>query len=201
MTAATTRTQGTARRTLHPPRSAAERLGTRVPRAWLVTGALLPLVLLAAWGAFVLAGAPSGARIGSVAPAFAAADLDGSPVRLADLRGRPVIVNFWASWCADCVEEFPLLASALAEHEAEELAVVGIVFRDNSEAARRFMARMGAAWPAAMDPGEEIAEAYGIYGPPETFFIDAEGVVVARQFGALSRDDLDRHLTRLLAKE
>lgn len=201
MTAATTRTQGTARRTLHPPRSAAERLGTRVPRAWLVTGALLPLVLLAAWGVFVVAGAPSGARIGSVAPAFAAADLDGNPVRLADLRGRPVIVNFWASWCADCVEEFPLLASALAEHEAEELAVVGIVFRDNSEAARRFMARMGAAWPAAMDPGEEIAEAYGIYGPPETFFIDAEGVVVARQFGALSRDDLDRHLTRLLAKE
>lgn len=201
MTAATTGTQGTARRTLHPPGSAAERLGTRVPRAWLVLGALLPVVLLAAWGGFALAGAPAGARIGSAAPAFAAADLDGNPVRLADLRGRPVIVNFWASWCADCVEEFPLLATALHEHEAEGLAVVGIVFRDNSEAARRFMARMGAAWPAAMDPGEEIAESYGIYGPPETFFIDADGVVVARQFGALSADDLDRHLTRLLAKE
>lgn len=201
MTAATTGTRGTARRTLHPPRSAAERLGTRVPRAWLVTGALLPLVLFGAWGAFLLADPPSGARVGTTAPAFAAADLDGNPVRLADLRGRPVIVNFWASWCADCVEEFPLLATALDEHEADGLAVVGIVFRDNSEAARRFMARMGAAWPAAMDPGEEIAEAYGIYGPPETFFIDADGVVVARQFGALSGDDLDRHLSRLLAKE
>jgi cytochrome c biogenesis protein CcmG/thiol:disulfide interchange protein DsbE len=52
-----------------------------------------------------------------------------------------------------------------------------------------------------MDPGEEVAQAYGIYGPPETFFIDAEGIVVARQVGPLSGDDLDRHLARLLAKE
>jgi cytochrome c biogenesis protein CcmG/thiol:disulfide interchange protein DsbE len=201
MTAATTRSHGTARRTLHPPRAAAERFGTRVPRAWLVVGAVLPLVLLAAWVAFALSGGSSGARIGTEAPAFAAADLEGNPLRLADLRGRPVIVNFWASWCGPCVDEFPLLREAAAAHEADGLAVVGIVFRDNSEAARRFMARMGAAWPAAMDPGEEIAEAYGIYGPPETFFIDADGVVVARQFGVLSRADLDRHLDRLLAKE
>jgi len=201
MTAATTRSHGSARRTLRPPRSAAERLGTRVPRAWLVVGALLPLLLIGAWGALAFSRAPAGARIGTPAPAFAAADLDGNPVRLADLRGRPVIVNFWASWCGPCVDEFPLLREAAAAHQADGLAVVGIVFRDNSEAARRFMARMGAGWPAAMDPGEEIAEAYGIYGPPESFFIDADGVVVARQFGALSRDDLDRHLTRLLAKE
>jgi len=201
MTAATTRTHGSARRTLHPARSAAERLGTRVPRAWLVVGALLPLVLIGALAALALSRAPAGARIGSTAPAFAAADLDGNPLRLADLRGRPVIVNFWASWCGPCVDEFPLLREAAAAHEAEGLAVVGIVFRDNSEAARRFMARMDAGWPAAMDPGEEIAEAYGIYGPPETFFIDADGVVVARQFGALSREDLNQHLSRLLAKE
>jgi cytochrome c biogenesis protein CcmG/thiol:disulfide interchange protein DsbE len=201
MTAATTRPHGSARRTLHPPRTAAERLGSRVPRGWLVAGALVPLLLLGAWGALVLSRGAGGASIGSQAPAFAVADLDGNPLRLADLRGRPVIVNFWASWCGPCVDEFPLLREAAAAHEADGLAVVGIVFRDNSEAARRFMARMGAGWPAAMDPGEEIAQDYGIYGPPETFFIDAEGVVVARQFGALSRDDLDRHVDRLLAKE
>jgi cytochrome c biogenesis protein CcmG/thiol:disulfide interchange protein DsbE len=172
-----------------------------VPRGWLVAGALVPLLLLGAWGALVLSRGAGGASIGSQAPAFAVADLDGNPLRLADLRGRPVIVNFWASWCGPCVDEFPLLREAAAAHEADGLAVVGIVFRDNSEAARRFMARMGAGWPAAMDPGEEIAQDYGIYGPPETFFIDAEGVVVARQFGALSRDDLDRHVDRLLAKE
>jgi cytochrome c biogenesis protein CcmG/thiol:disulfide interchange protein DsbE len=63
------------------------------------------------------------------------------------------------------------------------------------------MRRMGASWPAAMDPGEGVAQSYGIYGPPETFFIDAEGIVVARQIGPLGRDDLDRHLSQLLAKE
>jgi cytochrome c biogenesis protein CcmG/thiol:disulfide interchange protein DsbE len=200
MTAATTGTRGSARRTLHAPRSAAERLGTRVPRGWLIVGALLPLVLLGAWAALALSRGPSGASIGTTAPAFAVADLDGNPLRLEDLRGRPVIVNFWASWCGPCVDEFPLLRDAAARHGTDDLALVGIVFRDNSEAARRFMVRMGAGWPAAMDPGEEIAEAYGIYGPPETFFIDAEGVVVARQIGVLSRGDLDRHLSRLLGE-
>jgi cytochrome c biogenesis protein CcmG/thiol:disulfide interchange protein DsbE len=201
MTAATTRTEGSARRTLHPPTTAAERLGTRLPRWWLVVAALLPLVLLVGWGTFILSRGATGARVGSEAPAFALADLDGNPLRLEDLRGRPVIVNFWASWCGPCVDEFPLLRQARDRHAAEGLAVVGIVFRDNSEAARAFMQRMGATWQAAMDPGEETAERFGIYGPPETFFIDADGIVVARQIGTLSRDDLDRHLSRLLAKE
>lgn len=175
-------------------------LGRRLPRRWLVMAALLPLVLLAGWGAWMVArdAAPAGARIGSVAPDFALADLEGNPVRLADLRGRPVIVNFWASWCGPCVEEFPLLQDAMAMHEAEGLAVVGIVFRDTSDGARDFMARMGAAWPAAMDPGEAVADGYGIFGPPETFFIGADGVVAARQIGQLSAADLHRHLARIL---
>jgi cytochrome c biogenesis protein CcmG/thiol:disulfide interchange protein DsbE len=203
MTAATTGSGGSARRILHPsPGRAAERLGTRLPRAWLVLAALLPLILLAGWMALNLARDPrSGASIGSQAPEFAVADLDGNPIRLADLRGRPVIVNFWASWCGPCVDEFPLLNEAAARHRGDGLAMVGIVFRDNSEAARAFMRRMGAGWPAAMDPGEEIAERYGIYGPPETFFIDPDGVVAARQIGPLSRSDLERHLSSILTKE
>ena len=198
----TTGTRGSSRRTLHPA-GAAERIGTRLPRAWLVVAAALPLIILAAWGA-LLASRETGTRgasIGSEAPDFALADLDGNPVRLADLRGRPVIVNFWASWCGPCVDEFPVLQAAVDQHAGDGLAVVGVVFRDNSEAARAFMARMGAAWPAAMDPGEDIAERYGIFGPPESFFIDADGIVVARQIGALSRSDMERHLSGLFAEE
>ena len=63
------------------------------------------------------------------------------------------------------------------------------------------MQRMGAEWPAAMDPGEEIAERYGIYGPPETFFIGPDGVVAARQIGPLTGADLERHLNSILTKE
>jgi cytochrome c biogenesis protein CcmG/thiol:disulfide interchange protein DsbE len=112
-----------------------------------------------------------------------------------------VIVNFWASWCGPCVDEFPVLQQAVDAHADEGLTVVGVVFRDNSEAARDFMRRMGATWPAAMDPGEDTAERYGIYGPPESFFIDADGTVVARQIGPLSRSDLERHLSGMLAEE
>ena len=131
-----------------------------------------------------------GAAIGAAAPDFAVADLDGNPLRLADLRGRPVIVNFWASWCGPCVEEFPLLQRALDEHRADGLAVVGIVFDDRSEAARAFLRRMGTAWPAAMDPNAAVAGAYGVSAPPASFFIDREGRVAGRQLGQLSSDDL-----------
>lgn len=178
-----------------------ERRLRSLPRSWLVIGAVLPLILLAGWMAVLMARSSAtavGAHIGQPAPEFALADLDGHPLRLSDLRGRPVIVNFWASWCGPCVEEFPMLRAAAQRHEVDGLAVVGIVFRDNSEAARGFMDRMGASWPAAMDPGEQVAQAFGIYGPPETFFIDANGIVRGRQIGQLNAADLERQLAQAL---
>jgi cytochrome c biogenesis protein CcmG/thiol:disulfide interchange protein DsbE len=172
-----------------------------LPQRWLVIGAVMPLLLLVGWAAVLVArSSPAGgAQIGQPAPDFALADLNGNPIRLADLRGRPVIVNFWASWCGPCVEEFPLLRSAQAAHRADGLTVLGVVFRDNSEAARAFMARMDAVWPAAMDPGEQVAQQYGIHGPPESFFIDSAGVVRGRQIGQLSASDLERQLALILA--
>jgi cytochrome c biogenesis protein CcmG/thiol:disulfide interchange protein DsbE len=174
---------------------------SRLPFPYLVTSAVLPLILLALLIGRLTLGAAPAPLIGSAAPDFALADLDGNPVRLADLRGRPVIVNFWASYCASCVEEFPLLKSALAEHKADGLAVVGIVFQDRSEAARAFMSRMGATWPAAMDSTGEVAQAYGIFAPPESFFIDREGRIAGLQIGELSRADLARQLQTIVGKE
>ena len=173
----------------------------RLPRGWLVAAAIIPLLLLAAWGGAAMIRLDAGGRIGTVAPDFALVDLDGDPVRLADLRGRPVIVNFWASWCAPCVEEFPLLREAAETHAADGLALVGIVYQDRSEAARDFMARFGAEWPAVMDPGGAVAARYGIYGPPETFFIDRSGVITARQIGGLSASDLERKLAVIIDEE
>jgi cytochrome c biogenesis protein CcmG, thiol:disulfide interchange protein DsbE len=176
------------------------RLGA-LPRRWLIVGALMPLLVLAAWALLLANRSPSasGAQIGLAAPDFALTNLTGEPVRLSDLRGRPVIVNFWASWCGPCVEEFPLLQSAQAAHQADGLTVIGVVFRDNSEAARAFMQRMGASWAAAMDPGEQVAQGFGIHAPPETFFIDRDGVVRGRQIGQLTGADLQRQLALILA--
>lgn len=163
-----------------------------------------PLVLVAILGSLWVAGAgllTPALRVGDRAPQFALADLDGRPVRLSDYAGRPVIVNFWASWCLDCVEEFPLLAEALDAHEGEGLVVIGIVYRDRSEAARAFADQLGATWPLVMDPGEAVARAYGVFGPPESWLIGGDGVVVGRQIGPFTREGLEAQLDRLLSAD
>lgn len=175
----------------------------RLPLRHLVVAAVLPLILLAllAVALLVRGTASSPTAIGGRAPDFTLADLDGNPVRLADLRGRPVIVNFWASSCPPCIEEFPLLRQAVERHADEGLVVVGIVYRDGSEAARDFMARNGGTWVAAMDPGERVAQAYGVLGPPETFFIGRDGTIVARQFGQFSAASLDEKVAAIIGEE
>ena len=175
----------------------------RLPLRHLVVAAVLPLMVLAliAAGLLLRGTGASPTAIGSLAPAFSLTDLDGTPIHLADLRGRPVIVNFWASWCMPCVEEFPLLRDAAERHEADGLLVVGIVYRDRSEAAREFMARNGGTWSAAMDPDERVAEAYGILGPPETFFIGRDGTIVARQLGQFTAASLDEKVAAIIGEE
>ena len=175
----------------------------RLPYRYLVIAATLPFILLALLGILLLARVPasSPAAQGSVAPDFSLADLDGNPIRLSDLRGRPVVLNFWASWCGPCVEEFPLLREAAVRHAADGLVVIGVVFQDRSEAARDFMARNGATWQAAMDPGERVASAYGILGPPETFFIDRDGTIEARHIGQFSAGSLESKLADIIHEE
>jgi cytochrome c biogenesis protein CcmG/thiol:disulfide interchange protein DsbE len=175
----------------------------RLPLRHLVVAAVLPLLLLAlvAAGLLLRGTGVSPTAIGRPAPDFSLTDLDGNQIHLADLRGRPVIVNFWASWCMPCVEEFPLLREAAERHEAGGLVVIGIVYRDRSEAARAFMARNGGTWAAAMDPDERVAEAYGILGPPETFFIGRDGKIVARQLGQFTAASLDEKVAAIIGEE
>jgi len=159
----------------------------------LLAGAL---VLAWAGGAGLLTPA---LRVGDQAPDFALADLDGREVRLGDYAGQVVLVNFWASWCLDCVEEFPLLSAAIRGHAEDGLAVVGIVYRDRSEAARAFAEQFDATWPLAMDPGERVARAYGVFGPPESWLIGADGRVASRQIGPYTEAELEAELERVLA--
>lgn len=174
----------------------------RLPRWYYAAAAIAPFLVLLVCGAVLLPRpAPTLARVGEPAPAFVLTGLDGNPLSLGDLRGRPVIVKFWASSCVPCIDEFPLLTSAAAAHEEDRLAVVGIVVRDSPGAAREFLARMGATWPSAMDPGDAVARQYGIIGPPDSFFINRDGIVVSRQIGPLSAADLERRLAGILGEE
>jgi cytochrome c biogenesis protein CcmG/thiol:disulfide interchange protein DsbE len=183
--------------------TAAARRGLNLRRlglGHLIAALIAPLLLAALLGAYLVARTPAvpPTAIGDTAPDFAVADLDGNPIRLADLRGRPVVINFWASWCGPCVEEFPLLRDAAARHADAGLIVIGIVWDDRSEAARDFMARNGATWAAAMDPGQRVSRDYGILGPPETYFVGRDGIIKARQIGQISAASLDEKLAVII---
>jgi cytochrome c biogenesis protein CcmG, thiol:disulfide interchange protein DsbE len=175
----------------------------RLPRRFLVYAALLPFVILGAAGFALFLRGPtvSPTTIGSVAPDFSLVDLDGNPVHLADLRGQPVIVNFWASWCGPCVDEFPLLQAIAEEHADDGLVVLGIVYKDRSEAARAFMQQNGGTWQALMDPDERVAQAYNIFGPPETYFVGRDGTIVARHIGQLTAASLDAKVAAIMEEE
>jgi cytochrome c biogenesis protein CcmG, thiol:disulfide interchange protein DsbE len=136
------------------------------------------------------------AGVGSVAPAFEAGTLDGASVRLAESRGKPVVLNFWASWCAPCRKEFPLLRAALERHR--DLAAIGVVFQDVESDARSFAREQRATWPLASDPDGSLAHAYGVRAIPQTFFITADGQIASRLFGFTSNDALERQLTKIL---
>ena len=136
--------------------------------------------------------------VGRPAPAFDLQALDGGRLSLADLRGSPVVLNFWASWCIPCREEAPLLTAAAADYGARGLRVVGVVYQDSAESARDFMARYGQTYPGLLDPDGRTAIDYGVFGIPETFFIDASGIVRSRQVGAVNADDLGRQIQGIL---
>ena len=144
----------------------------------------------------VIIGSP---LVGKPAPALAGTTLDGAPFDLAEHRGQPVLVNFWASWCGPCREEFPLLEDAAQRHAAEGLVVVGALYKDDAAPARDFAAEQGATWPTVADPERTIGAAWRVLGPPQTFFVDREGIIRDVQVGQV-RDaaELDRLLTTIL---
>jgi cytochrome c biogenesis protein CcmG/thiol:disulfide interchange protein DsbE len=130
-------------------------------------------------------------KVGAPAPDITAVGLDGQPVRLSQLRGRPVIVNFWASWCVPCRQEMPLFRDELARHAADGLAIVGVIFKDQADPAQQFAQSFGATWPSALDPDGSIAKAYRVVAPPQSYFIDRNGILRSIQIGEVLETDFD----------
>jgi cytochrome c biogenesis protein CcmG, thiol:disulfide interchange protein DsbE len=135
---------------------------------------------------------------GTPAKALRLPGLDGPEVDLAALRGRPVVVNFWATWCEPCVREFPLLRAAAAAHKADRLAVVGVLTGDRAAAARDFVRAQRATWPVALDPEAATATAWGAVGLPHTWFVRPDGTLASHQLGELTQASLDRQLAEIL---
>lgn len=143
------------------------------------------------------------ALIDRPAPQMAAETLDGGRFELADHRGKVVLVNVWASWCPPCVEEFPVLMDAARELGPSGLQVVGINSQDREQAARDFLDEMGAEglFPHVADPDGQLAVEWGVFGLPETFVVDQEGVVRAKVIGLLTHDWVAQNVIPLLAEK
>jgi cytochrome c biogenesis protein CcmG, thiol:disulfide interchange protein DsbE len=144
------------------------------------------------------AGAPSSEPAGAAAPGFSLSTLDGGHVALAQLAGRPVVVNFWASWCHPCRQEFPLFKAALARHRPQGLVIVGISFQDIPSDARAFVRQQHADWTFATDEDGAVAAAYGVRPVPETFYIRRDGTLARRRFGVTSTHELEGDLRLIL---
>ncbi|HET8786257.1 MAG TPA: TlpA disulfide reductase family protein [Candidatus Limnocylindrales bacterium] len=126
------------------------------------------------------------------APLIAGMTLDGAPFSLADLRGHPVIVNFWGPSCVPCRDEFPLFISKLAEHQADGLQIVGVLMYDAPAPARDFMREYNATWPTVDDPGGAIRTSYRVAARPQSYFIDRAGVLRSIQVGELTDAEFER---------
>lgn len=132
--------------------------------------------------------------VGRAAPDFLLRTPDGDALRFSDLRGQPVVVNFWASWCGPCRKEMPDIVRAYEERRADGLVVVGVNLQENPEQVRAFAEEFGMTFPIVIDRTGQVGDAWRIGGPvegiPATYFIDGDGVVRARVFGPLTEESL-----------
>jgi cytochrome c biogenesis protein CcmG/thiol:disulfide interchange protein DsbE len=141
----------------------------------------------------------SRARVATPAPSFRLPDTDGRTVSLADLRGKPLVLAFFASWCHPCEEELPVLEQ-FARDDAGRLHVAAISYQDLRSDSVDFVRRLGITYPALLDDSSApVARRYGVRGIPQTVFVDARGVVRGRVYGVTSRRELAPALDDLLA--
>jgi cytochrome c biogenesis protein CcmG/thiol:disulfide interchange protein DsbE len=128
--------------------------------------------------------------VGQAAPEVEGPALDGTTVRLSELRGGWVVVNFFATWCIPCVREHPELVRFSDRHDPADVMVLSVIYDDQRDDVAEFFADRGGAWPVVDDSGAKVD--FGVRGVPESFLVGPDGVVRTRLVGGVTADGLDR---------
>jgi len=139
-----------------------------------------------------------GPVVGALAPDFTLPDLNGNPVSLSSLRGRPLVLNFWATWCPPCRMELPDLVDAHQAHRGQDLTIVAVSFMENPQVVREFASATEMPFPVLLDEDGRVGTSYRVRGLPSSFFIDEEGVIVSSYVGPMTSGVLAHLLTGLL---
>jgi thiol-disulfide isomerase/thioredoxin len=139
-------------------------------------------------------------KAGQRAPNVTLLDLQGSQVRISDFKGKPLVINFWATWCPPCRAEIPELDAVYREYRDKGLEVLGIDYGEDAETVRAFMKGMDVSYRVVVDPGSEAADRYRVAALPTSFFVDAEGVIQAVHLGGMDRKALQEKLDKILVK-
>ncbi len=167
--------------------------------SWLLLGfiGLIGVALLAVFLLGLLN--PPSVRVGAgQAPEVTFTTFDGQRMRLSDFRGKPVVMNFWASWCIPCREEAATLEQAWKTHQ-DKVQFVGLAYLDQDKYALPYLQEFGITYPNGHDLGSKAYTAYHVQGVPETFFIDASGNVQGYFIGPIPPSELEQRIQSLLA--
>ena len=163
----------------------------------IVTGALIALLFLGLGRDPKHIASP---LIGKPAPPFTLKRAgSGESIDLTSLRGKPVVLNFWATWCAPCWEEHPILNETSRAH-GDRVQFLGVVFQDEETKILGFLQQRGAAYPTVVDDRGKTAIAYGVGGVPETFILDANGTIVVKHDGPISAEQLQSYLAEVMPR-
>jgi cytochrome c biogenesis protein CcmG/thiol:disulfide interchange protein DsbE len=139
--------------------------------------------------------------VGKPAPSFTLRRLDtGAPLSFDQMKGRPVVVNFWASWCAPCRAEHGVMHWA-AKKFGQQVQFVGIVYEDSEPNARAFLKANGVPFAEVVDPESRTARAYGVTGVPETFFINAAGDIHGKHVGPITQEAFIQEVQGILGEK